>query len=87
MLAACYKVEEQDHSVLRCVLLAILQGLRKLGGKKEVDASSFCPSEMRKDLENRLGSKFWTDPGNYEKEAMRVASLFGHAKKMLEFMT
>ena len=87
LLAACYMVEEQDHSVLRCVLLAILQGLRKLGGKKEVDASSFCPTEVREDLENRLGNKFWTDPGNYEKEAMRVASLFGHAKKMLEFMT
>ena len=87
LLAACYRVEEQDHSVLRCVLLAILQGLRKLGEKKEMDGSSFCPNEVRKELENKLGSNFWTDPSNYEKEAMRVASLFGHAKKMLEFMT
>ena len=87
LLAACYKVEEQDHSVLRCVLVAILHGLRKLGEKKGVDTSSICPDEVRKDLENRLGSNFWTDPVNYEKEAMRVASLFGQAKQMLEYMT
>ena len=89
LLASCYKVEDQDHSVLRCVLVAILHGLRKLGENKETDGSSIsiCPNDVIKDLENRLGSKFWADPSNYEKEAMRVASLFGQAKQMLEYMT
>ena len=85
LLAACYRVEEQDHSVLKCVLMAILCGLRKLGENK--DASTICPEEVRADLEKRLGSNFWTDSANYEKEAMRVASLFGQAKQMLEYMT
>ena len=71
--------------MIKCVLIAILHGLRKLGEKR--DASSICPDEVRADLEKRLGSNFWTDSANYEKEAMRVASLFGQAKQMVEYMT
>lgn len=86
LLAACYRIEEQNQSVLRCVLVAILQGLRKVGGQ-EKDWAVYCPAEVRPSLEGRLGVKFWKDLANYEKEAMRVADIFGYGSKMVEYMT
>ena len=86
LLAACYKLEEMNHSVLRCVLVAILAGLRKVADAKDT-LSSTCPENLRQDLEIRLGDSFWKDPASYQNEAMRVASIFGQAKKMVEYMT
>ena len=86
LLAACYKLEEMDHSVLRCVLVAILAGLRKVADAKDT-LSNTCPENLRHDLEIRLGSSFWKDPVSYQNEAMRVVSIFGQAKKMVEYMT
>merc|ERR1719430_105839 len=85
LLAACYRIEEQNQTVLRCVLLAILQGVKKVGAK-EKDWSVFCPQDVRPALQERLGENFWRDPDNYEKEAMRVANIFGYGKKMIEYM-
>ena len=114
LLAACYTLEEQDQLVLRCVLLAIVQGMRKVeqeedlratrqgeqgyskhqaprakgqgSRSREKDMSLYCPKDLQATLETKLGTKFWTNISSYEKEAMRVAELSGHAKKMMEYM-
>ena len=86
LMADCYMIEDQNQSVLRSVLLAIVQGLRRVGGK-EKNWLVFCPEEVRGVLETRLGLTFWADVATYEKEAIRVAGLFGHADKMVEYMT
>jgi hypothetical protein len=86
LLAACYRLEEQDESVLRCVLLALITGMRKAATKGKVEVA-VCPGEVRPALEERLGPAFWADTASYEREAMRVATVSGHAKKMVEYMT
>lgn len=86
LLASCYQLEEQTQSVLRCVLLALWQGLRTVGAR-ERDWSVYCPQDVRPALEARLGQGFWRDLATYEGEAMRVASLSGNAKKMVEYMS
>jgi len=85
LLAACYRIQEQNQSVMRCVLVGIIQGLRKVGGQ-EADWSVYCPKEVRQQLEDKLGTKFWQDLANYEREAMRVADIFGYGTKMVEYI-
>jgi len=85
LLAACYRIEEQNQSVMRCVLVGILQGLRKVGAQ-EKDWSVYCPKQVREQLEDKLGTKFWQDLANYEREAMRVADIFGYGTKMVQYI-
>ena len=38
-------------------------------------------------LEARLRQRFWSNVVNYEKEAIIVAGLFGHTKKIVKYVT
>ena len=73
LLATCYKVADQDQSLLKYVLLAIQHGGHKVG----LDPAEHCTEDVQTYLEARLGERFWTNPDCYLKELMRIANIFG----------
>jgi len=82
LLAACYKVADQDQALLKYVLLAIQHGQRKVGA----NLSEFCPEGVKTYLEARLGKRFWTSPDSYQRELMRMARIFGYQESITKII-
>ena len=82
LLAACYRVADQDQALLKYVLLAIQHGGRKLGA----NPTEFCTEDVKTYLEGRLGERFWTSPDSYQRELMRMGRIFGYEESITKII-